>query len=722
MAGFVLVAWFYAWTACPTPDSWRVSGQQSDHYNLLLHGLLKGHLYMDVPVSEELKNCPNPWDPSARPPGCPIVQDASYYNGHYYLYYGAAPLVTLMLPFRLVTGNDMPLPLAILAFACAGLLASLVLWESIRERYFPAVRAWVGAGAVLILGVANPLPVLIRRTQFYELPITSAYCFVMFALLALYLSIHSKRPRGAWLAVASLCLGLAVASRPTFLFATPILLLPPFLWWREGPPKRGIASLPVRGLAAAVIPLVAIGALMAAYNYMRFGRFGEFGTNYQVAAGYYLTKMRLFSVAYVPFNFFAYFLSTPDFSRHFPYLLFPAAYDFPVRPPSDYYGLELVVGLLACFPICWFAVLSIFAGTDETHSKRGALLAWLLCAWGVFAASATVLLVFHAGIIRYMFDFTPALMLCAAVGLLVLERWLRRRRAAVRILGRIAWIGALAVSLFASLMFSLDVHGTFRNKDPEGHARVAQFFSRFSFWNKRLPDEPAGPIEITLRFDQPAAARIEPVLACGWGDNSEHVFLRCPDAGHVVVGHRWGFLPEDQLSQPIPIHAGEVHRLYLDLGSLYSRPKEQAGGAGPPQAAGSEAVDRLKKRWAIFFDGDPVVQGQYDYGAGAPFGDPSFLGFDPNSDLFGRELATRIISVKRLTIAEAAAKGANRCSMGLEFLAPRDRAEGSATVLAVEGSGAGLRAEIDYLDKDRADLRIAASGRDLAHSEVFPNS
>jgi len=545
----------------------------------------------------------------------------------------------------------------------------------------------------------------------------------MFALLALYLSTHSERFRSAWLAVASLCLGLAVASRPTFLFATPTLLLPLFLWWREGSPKRGIANLPVRGLAAAVLPLAAIGALMAAYNYMRFGAFGEFGTNYQVAYAYYLTKMRLFSVVYIPFNFFLYYLSAPAFSWHFPYLVLTNDHHFPVRPPSDYFGPDSVVGLLVCFPICWMAALSIFSGTDETGRKRTALMAWLLCAWGVFAASALVLLVFHAGIIRYMFDFAPALMLCTSVGLLVLERWLcRRRAAAVRVLGRILWIGALAVSLFASLMFSFEVDGTFRAVDPAGHARVAQFFSRLSFWNKRLPSDSAGPVEIALRFDHPATGQTEPILACGWGEKSERVYLRRTDDDHVVVGHRVGLLGEDQLSRPIPVRDGKVYRLYLDLGSFYSRQKEQAGGSETLQAADIESIDKLKRRWEVLFDGDTVIQGQYGNRAEAPFADPAFLGFDPNSDLLGLELAARIISVRRLTIAEAIAKSANRCSMGLDFLPPRDRAKGSAPILATDGLGTDLCAEIEYMGPDRADLRLIAGGRDLAHSKVFPNS
>src|SRR5688500_20297247 len=46
------------------------------------------------------------------------------YRGKYYLYFGAAPMVVTMLPFRLITGVDLPLPAALLVFTYGGFLRS----------------------------------------------------------------------------------------------------------------------------------------------------------------------------------------------------------------------------------------------------------------------------------------------------------------------------------------------------------------------------------------------------------------------------------------------------------------------------------------------------------------------------------------------------------------------------------------------------------------------
>ena len=718
VAGFIFVACFYAWTNGPKAASWHIGGQQSDHYNSLMHGFLQGHLYMDAPVADELKACPDPWNPAVRGPDCPILQDATYYNGHYYLYYGVAPLVTLMLPFRLVTGADMPLSLATLCFAWAGLLVSLILWESIRERYFPEVRAWVGLCAVVLLGLANPLPVLLRRTLVYELPIASAYFYSMAALFALYRSLHSQRSRIAWLAVASVCMGLAVASRLTFLFAMPILLIPVAIAWHEQETRQW-SDLPVRMLIAAVAPIAAIGAALAVYNYQRYGQLGEFGTSYQVAQVFYLAKMRNFAVVHFPFNLFDYFLATPDLCRHFPYFLFPGVWHWPIHPEPDYWGPELVPGMLVCFPVCGLAALSFFAATPKTDSQRRRLGGWLLSAWGLFVGTTLCLLCFHAGTIRYMVDFALSLMLCAAVGLLVLERWLIQKRSiAVTVVGRATWLGLLTASLLVAVMFSLDVQGTFRAVDPVGHARVAKFFENLSFWNTRLPDR-GGPVEVAFRCEKIPVGQSEPLLACGAGQLSDSVFLRWPEGDRVVVGYRRGLDAQPQLSAPIAVHAGEVHKIYLDLGSLYAESPDEAIA---DKSGTIVSHDNLKKRWMIVVDDKIVLQGSYNDDKSHAAGDLVFLGCNPNSDDFGKKFVTRIVSARRLPLAEAATRAANRSSMSLEFKAPRNAVHGSETLLAVVGTDASVRVDIEYLSEGRAALKFSPEANTAAPNAIFPNN
>src|SRR4051795_2339186 len=125
----------------------------------------------------------------------------------------------------------------------------------------------------------------------WELPIAAGYCFAMVALWGLMRSLHAERSRTAWLVVAATALGLAIGSRPTYLFATPLLAIPLFVWSRE---ER---RLPWRAFAGAVAPLAVVGALMALHNYLRFGSPLEFGQAYQLTY-FDETKVAHFSPRY----------------------------------------------------------------------------------------------------------------------------------------------------------------------------------------------------------------------------------------------------------------------------------------------------------------------------------------------------------------------------------------------------------------------------------------
>ena len=70
-----------------------------------------------------------------------------------YLYFGAAPAVTFLLPYRLLTGEYLPTPWAILVFCWVGFLAASAVWLSARSRYFSRSPSWTDALGVLVIGI-----------------------------------------------------------------------------------------------------------------------------------------------------------------------------------------------------------------------------------------------------------------------------------------------------------------------------------------------------------------------------------------------------------------------------------------------------------------------------------------------------------------------------------------------------------------------------------------
>ncbi len=223
-AALAAVGWFYYGTVASV-GGFGPAGEE-DYYNLLVRGYRNGHLYLDRAPAPEMLTLADPYDPVQNAPY--RLPDATYFRGHYYLYFGAAPALLLMWPAAALAGKDMPTSAAVFCFCVLGFFAASALWLAIRRRYFPASAAWTAVAGILVLGLATHVLALARRPTIYELPIAAGYAFTMLALGAVYRAMHGRRPVLA-LGAAGLCLGLAAASRPPALLGAALLL--PLLWW-----------------------------------------------------------------------------------------------------------------------------------------------------------------------------------------------------------------------------------------------------------------------------------------------------------------------------------------------------------------------------------------------------------------------------------------------------------------------------------------------------------
>ena len=115
---------------------------------------------------------------------------------------------------------------------------------------------------MLALGGGSHLLALLRRPLVWELPIAAAYAFAMLSLAAVYAALHGRRPVLA-MAGAGLSLGLAVASRPTWIFGAVMLV--PALWTLRELPQtrerwRRAAVSAAMGFGMCVVAVLAAGA------------------------------------------------------------------------------------------------------------------------------------------------------------------------------------------------------------------------------------------------------------------------------------------------------------------------------------------------------------------------------------------------------------------------------------------------------------------------------
>ncbi len=428
-----------------------------DYYNLLVRGFRAGQLSLQKEVPPGLARLADPYDPSANAPYrfAPYwTLDLSYYKGRLFLYWGVTPALVLFWPFVALTGRYLFHSQAVTVFCGIGFLASVGLLRGLWRRYFSEVSIWVVVACALALGFATGLPVILARSQVYEVPVSCGYMLTMLALGAVWRALHEpeSRKRSGWLAAASAAYGLAVAARPTLLFGAVILLVPVAAAWRE---RKRVRTL----LLAAIGPIALVGLGLMLYNARRFDSPFEFGQHYQLGAVQPAGR-QFFRLRYLWFNFRVYFLEPARWSSHFPFVQDIVA---PALPPG-YGALQTPFGVLTNMPLVWLALAAPLAWRNRS-GQEASTLRWFIAALVLLAGTSAVTIgSFFAASIRYEVEFLPALVLLAAIGILGLERTLSDRPVWRR-KARWAW-GALAgFSVIFNLLATANYYA-------EGHAEV----------------------------------------------------------------------------------------------------------------------------------------------------------------------------------------------------------------------------------------------------------
>ncbi|MBI5426135.1 MAG: GtrA family protein [Opitutae bacterium] len=548
------------WTVLGKWEFPRLGGEQGDYYNRLLRGFQHGTLALDLPVPPRLAQLATPWDPTQRPADLFVPPDVSYANGKFYLYFGVAPVVTLLAPFKLLTGQELPFPYALATFVLAAFWMLAALWLRVVRDQFPRASLLTRIGGLVVLGLCGGLLVLARRANFWELPIAAGQFYLSAFVACSYAALRAPRP-SRWLALAGLCLGLAVGCRPTLVVAGAGLAVLVLALTARAARRDGAGWLPtfVRHCLWAGVPLALCVAALLAYNQARFGNPLEFGLNYQLTS-VYEAKARHFSLSYVPFNLRAYFWVVPEVNRYFPFLSQP---ELPT-PPAGYYSAEFVYGL---FWVC--PVLLLVALTGRQLARRRddwpADAAVLVGVCGAMALVTTALMLcFNTAVSRYEADFLPWWLLCGLVGFAAWEQ-----RAAKPGLGRALFAVAAGVSGLAAFLGSSALHGMLLDRNPEAYRALGRAFNTPIAWWEKLTGQSTGPVEMEVYFSiRPGKGR-EPLLALG-----RHV----PGSAMFYVEH----LDDDRVkfsfesarqelieTEPIALPRGRPHRVRLETGALY---------------------------------------------------------------------------------------------------------------------------------------------------------
>lgn len=235
------------------------------HYT---NAIKEGKLYLDVPVSDGLKESINPYDSSNR--DFDYLWDASYYKGKYYCYFGVWPIISLLLPYNLITGDYLTTPIACLIYAVLAIVGTFKLYNEIIKKYFKKISVSLYIISFLFIIFGSKILWCMHRPEFYELVSLAAYAHVVFGLyMVLFNNDKLKNFIGYFL------LALSVLCRPTFLFCS-ILILPKLI----NQIRR--KEFKFKDFILLVIPYSVVGIITMYINYIRFGSIFDFGIAYQL--------------------------------------------------------------------------------------------------------------------------------------------------------------------------------------------------------------------------------------------------------------------------------------------------------------------------------------------------------------------------------------------------------------------------------------------------------
>ena len=260
-----------------------------NYYSQLALSFISGHLDLPGPYHPDLQSHPNPYGKDALYQGV-IIQDASYFAGKYYLYFGPAPAGLFYVPCKLVTGR---LPsdtlVMLLLVGVVALSTAFVLSQSAYElRAGPGEardRAYTLVGC-FALAFYNPLMIWLLRWQ-NVLAVARVSALVFLALGCILLlrefgafrtcrSEQRQRTREGVVFFAMTLLSLAFLCKFNFVLdAIAFAAYGVFMAFRHSRVGRS------RMCIVILTPLAVGLALQFSYNHARFGDWRDVGVRWQ---------------------------------------------------------------------------------------------------------------------------------------------------------------------------------------------------------------------------------------------------------------------------------------------------------------------------------------------------------------------------------------------------------------------------------------------------------
>ncbi|HAN21800.1 MAG: hypothetical protein A2Y15_08455 [Clostridiales bacterium GWF2_36_10] len=369
---------------------------------------------------EALKNLENPYDWSQRKKaGLSYQWDHCYYDGHYYSYYGIAPVIVLFLPYHLITGFYFHTTWAVLIFSMIGIIFLSKLYLAIIKKWFLKLQLKFVVMGLIFLQISSGIWFSISRAEMYEIAISSGFAF---ALMGSYFLITSNvvgdgKISKLRVALATTFLSIAVLCRPTL--AVYCLAALAFLYFGlkklKSSENNKNKKIIVKYLISSLLPFIIFGGIQMVYNWMRFDSPFDFGIQYSLTINDFTNSQ--FHIHFVLVCIFSFLFAAPYFQPQYPFVYssFQLLNMNGFMYVDDKHVSGIAIGLFfrALPMFAYFLSRRAYRLIEKPNRKKALILIALPCLLAPFAILVSIWESGYA--VRYNADFSWQMLIGALI-------------------------------------------------------------------------------------------------------------------------------------------------------------------------------------------------------------------------------------------------------------------------------------------------------------------
>ena len=444
--------------------------------------LMKRQTHLDIEPDPRLAELDNPYDPAQRSKaGVSSLWDRAYFEGKYYSNFGIAPVITVYMPFYLLTGRLPGTGTVMVVFLILAAVFMPLTVTSWAEEFAPGVPRWLRTLAGVAVFHCSLISLIARgRTPFYYLAAVAAVSFIsvfFFLCVAAYRK-NSEVGRCVLYALAGVFFGLSFQSRLSVAVIAAFLVVPGLWFFVIGREREGKRLVPVIGeLASLGVPVALFFAGSMIFNAMRFSGPLDFGHSWQLTVTDNQTlKIRLSDV---PFAVFHYILEMPADSEVYPYINFSYV---RFANYGHYQYRDAGFGIFAV-PLLWTLLASPAVILSRSFTPRRRIFTAAAAA-GIFS---TALIDFCMGgiIYRYTADMTLVGSIFSVIIIFSLCERIKEGAGGVT-----RWY-VFATYIAAALFFAVSVWAALRLFVINDNGNVMQYSEEVSAWLQKYVWFPA---------------------------------------------------------------------------------------------------------------------------------------------------------------------------------------------------------------------------------------